>query len=131
VIEDGETVHVGSLALTAHLTPGHTPGGTSWSWESCEADRCLGIVYADSQTPVSADGFLFSKSDAPSQFEGGFAALDRLRCDILVTPHPGASSFFERVESKTLVDPEACRHLVATAQEALARRLERERAPKP
>lgn len=34
--EDGETLRAGSLAVTAHLTPGHTPGGTSWTWRSCE-----------------------------------------------------------------------------------------------
>ena len=26
IVKDGETLHVGSLELTAHLTPGHTPG---------------------------------------------------------------------------------------------------------
>jgi len=28
VVADGETLAVGPLAITAHLTPGHTPGGT-------------------------------------------------------------------------------------------------------
>ena len=130
VFKDGDTLRVGPLALTAHLTPGHTPGGTSWSWESCEADKCLEIVYADSQTPVSAKGFLFSKSDAPAQFQRSYAALEQLRCDILVTPHPGVSAFFDRVAGKTLVDPQACRRYVTSAREALAKRLERERAPK-
>jgi metallo-beta-lactamase class B len=129
VVEDGETLQVGPLALTPHITAGHTPGGTSWSWESCEADKCLDIVYADSQTPVSADGFLFSKSDAPAQFQRGFATLERLPCDILITPHPGASSFLERVDGKTLVDPQACRRYVARAREALAHRLKREGEP--
>lgn len=129
VINDGETVRVGPLALTAHFTGGHTPGGTSWSWESCEVDKCLQIVYADSENPVSADGFLFSKSDAPAQFQHGYTVLEQLRCDILVTPHPGTSAFFERVEAKTLVDPQACRRYVATARAALANRLKRESAP--
>ena len=130
VIEDGETLQVGPLALTPHITAGHTPGGTSWSWESCEADKCLDIVYADSQTPVSAEGFVFSKSDAPAQFQRGFAILEQLRCDILITPHPGASSLLERVDAKTLVDPQACRRYVARAREALANRLKREGAPR-
>src|SRR5262245_17656039 len=56
----GETLKAGSLTVTAHLTPGHTPGGTSWTWRSCENSRCLNLVYADSLTPVSADGFLFT-----------------------------------------------------------------------
>ena len=129
VFKDGDTLRVGPLALTAHLTPGHTPGGTSWSWQSCEADKCLEIVYADSQTPVSADGFLFSKSDGPAQFQRAYAALEQLRCDILITPHPGASAFFERLAGKALVDSNACRRYVARAREALANRLKRESAP--
>src|SRR5688572_15388915 len=31
-VQDGEVVRVGPLAITAHFTPGHTPGGTTWSW---------------------------------------------------------------------------------------------------
>lgn len=126
VIHDGEVMRVGSLALTAHFTPGHTPGGTTWSWQSCENDRCLEMVYADSQTPVSADGFLFTKSGGVEQFEKSFKALEQMRCDLLITPHPGASSFFERVEKKALVDPEACRQYAATAREALAKRIKSE-----
>ena len=32
LLHDGEVVRLGSLQLTAHATPGHAPGGTSWSW---------------------------------------------------------------------------------------------------
>ena len=36
VVADGEVVKVGPLAVTAHYTPGHTPGSTTWTWQSCE-----------------------------------------------------------------------------------------------
>jgi metallo-beta-lactamase class B len=138
VIADGETLRVGPLALTARLTPGHTPGGTSWSWRSCEEGTCLDFVYADSQTPVSADGFLYSRSttysQAVSDFERGFALLERIPCDVLLTPHPAASRMWERLAEGSgelaggLVDGEGCRRYAAAAREALARRLEREAA---
>jgi metallo-beta-lactamase class B len=35
-LQDGETLRVADIEITAHLTPGHTPGGTSWTWKSCE-----------------------------------------------------------------------------------------------
>ena len=38
---DGEKFTVGDLSIVAHLTPGHTAGGTSWTWQSCEKGRCL------------------------------------------------------------------------------------------
>ena len=49
VVADGEVIRAGSVAITAHFTPGHTPGSTSWTWRSCEGDRCLDMVYADQE----------------------------------------------------------------------------------
>lgn len=127
VLKDGDTVRVGSAALVAHFTGGHTPGGTSWNWRSCEGGECGDFVYADSQTPVSAAGFRFSDSrsypSAVQDFERGFAVLSRLRCDILVTPHPAASRLWQRLETGLLRDPDACRLYAAGARNQLARRL--------
>ena len=132
VFDDGDTLRVGPLAITAHLTPGHTPGGTSWSWRACESNECLDFVYADSQTPVSADSFLFTRSsdypNAIADFERGFTTLERLQCDVLITPHPGASQLWERVASGTLRDPQACSRYVASARQQLARRIAKERS---
>ena len=135
----GDTLRVGPLRLVAHHTAGHTPGGTSWSWRSCEGDagsgRCLDVVYADSQTPISADGFLFTRGDAyptaVADFERGHATLESLRCDVLLTPHPGASAMFDRLPAREgaslVVDREGCRRYAAAARRALAERLARER----
>jgi len=138
VLADGETVRVAGVSLTARFTPGHTPGGTTWTWRSCEGDRCLDLVYADSQTPVSADGFSFAHNttypNAVRDFERGFAVLEGLSCDVLLTPHPGASQLWERVAARdsgnadALVDREACRRYAAAGRAALARRLATERA---
>jgi metallo-beta-lactamase class B len=87
-VADGEAVRVGPLAITAHFTPGHTPGGTSWSWRSCETGKCLDIVYADSLNSVSAPGFLFSDEQRYEQFKRSIARVENLPCDILVAPHP-------------------------------------------
>ena len=132
VIKDAQTVHVGPLALTAHFTPGHTPGGTTWTWRSCVGERCVDIVYADSQTPVSADDFLFTRNttypNAVRDFERGQALLETLPCDILLTPHPSASKLWERVDAGTVVDREACRGFAAEARQQLAKRVAEERA---
>jgi metallo-beta-lactamase class B len=139
VLADGETVRVGPLALTARWTPGHTPGGTTWTWRSCEGARCIDLVYADSQTPVSADGFSFTRGatypTALQDFARGHATLERLRCDLLVTPHPSASALWERLAARdaggagpSLVDPDGCRRYAAGARAALARRVATEQA---
>ncbi len=132
LIEDGKPTAIGPLRLTPHVTGGHTPGGTTWTWQSCEGERCLDLVYADSQTPVSADGFRFSDGatypNAVADFRGAHALLETMACDILITPHPEASQLWERVASGTLVDPEACARYAANARRNLERRLERETA---
>jgi metallo-beta-lactamase class B len=142
VVKDGEVLRVGTLALTAHATPGHTPGGTSWSWQSCEQgpgpnQHCLELVYADSLTPVAADGFRYTASEdypqALADFERSYKTLSSLTCDILITPHPGASDFWTRVTGRTaaanpLVNRNACRTLVEMSRKALAERVAREKA---
>lgn len=137
VIADGDTLRVGSIAIVAHFTPGHTPGGTTWSWRSCDGSRCLDFVYADSQAPVSADGFRFSRNttypDAVQDFAHSFAVLDGLSCDVLITPHPGASGMWERLAARdsgradALIDRDACKRLATTARAALAKRLAEEK----
>jgi metallo-beta-lactamase class B len=92
VVKDGEVVRVGDLEVTAHLTPGHTPGSTTWTWRSCEGKTCKNIVYADSLNAVAAPGFRFT-GDAvhPSRiddFRRSIATVRALPCDVLLTVHP-------------------------------------------
>jgi metallo-beta-lactamase class B len=44
VLEDGDTVRMGPIVLTAHITGGHTRGCTSWSFPDLEGYR----AYIDS-----------------------------------------------------------------------------------
>jgi len=97
IIRDGEVIKLGNVELRAHLTPGHTPGSTTWSWKSCEGSRCLNIVYADSLNPVAAEGFRFAP--VSSAFIASIAKLGALPCDVLLTAHPDASDTLERLSS--------------------------------
>ena len=133
-VRDGETIRVGDIAMTAHLTPGHTPGGTSWTWKSCEGTVCHGIVYADSLTPVSRDGFRFSSNPRTLQgFETSFAFLESTPCDVLITTHPEMSRLWDRLEARTrgvtpdpMIDSGACRELAQHGREQLRHRLAEE-----
>jgi metallo-beta-lactamase class B len=136
-IRDGETLQVGLIALTGHSTPGHTPGGMSWSWYSCERLRCGYFVYADSLTAVSADGFRFSDSTryprAVRDFQWSFYIVRNLRCDILLTPNPESSNLWGRLAQRNagkqdaLMDSNACRAYSNQARQAFDARLAQER----
>jgi metallo-beta-lactamase class B len=136
IVREGQVVKVGSLIARPHLTPGHTPGGTSWTWKACEGARCLDVVYADSVTPVSAERFKYASSPLLQGFEHTFAALETIRCDLLLTPHPAASGMFEKLAARdagkadAFIDPNACKAYVATGRVNLARRLAQEKSAK-
>ncbi|CAN5714440.1 hypothetical protein BH23GEM6_BH23GEM6_24390 [soil metagenome] len=94
----------------------------------------MNMVYADSQTPISADGYRFT--DNPSIITGArhsFAVIEQLPCDILITPHPGASDLWKRLEAGTdgLIDSNACRRYAEAARQQLQRRLATEAVADP
>lgn len=136
ILKDGEVLHVGPLALTAHFTPGHTPGGTSWTWKSCDQDRCLNIAYVDSLSAVSAPNFRFSGNKTYPQvradFEKSFAKVAALPCDVLLTPHPESSDLWDRLtkrdqgDANAFIDTGMCKQLAQSAKANFAKRLAKE-----
>jgi metallo-beta-lactamase class B len=143
VVADGETLRVGSLAVTAHLTPGHTPGSTTWTWSSCEGARCLQIVYADSLNPVSAPGFRFTGDathpNITESFRRSISTVASLPCDILLAVHPSFAGMEDKLKrrreqpgSEPFVDPKACRSYAADAANWLDQRIsEEQKTPGP
>lgn len=141
-LRDGQTLHVGPLALTAHFTPGHTPGGTSWTWQSCEKTRCLALVYADSMNAVSADGFKFTqrgqRPETFKDFEKSFAFLNNAPCDLALSAHPDISNLWDRLDARqrgaradpklpdAMIDPAGCRNLATHFREVLQQRIAEE-----
>ncbi len=140
VVRNGETLRVGDLAITAHFTPGHTPGGTTWTWTSCDHGDCQSLVYADSLNSVSAPGFRFS-GDAkhPSrveQFEKSIDTVARLDCGILLAPHPELFKLDEKLAARAsgatrvFNVQDECRSYADGARERLQKRLAEEAAAK-
>jgi metallo-beta-lactamase class B len=137
VVADGETLRVGDVGITAHLTPGHTPGSTTWTWRSCEGARCVDVVYADSLNPVVAPGFRFTGDAAHPSIEAAFrrsiATVAGLPCDVFLAVHPGYSGLEEKLRrrqeqpgSEPFVDPSACRVYAADAAKRLDERVAEE-----
>lgn len=138
VVADGETLRVGPLAITAHLTPGHTPGATTWTWRSCEGSRCLDVVYADSLSAVSDEGFRFSgdakHASTVETFRQSLTRVEQLPCDVLLVPHPFAmaldAKLAQRQKAPTtnpFIDRSACRGYAASQRKRLEERVASER----
>jgi metallo-beta-lactamase class B len=141
VVADGETLRVGEIAITARHTPGHTPGATTWAWRSCEGERCLDVVYADSLNAVSAPGFRFSggagRPSIVASFERSIDVVAGLPCDVLLAVHPGFSRMNDALRRRgggpgaaPVVDRAACRAYAEDARARLEKRVAEE-APSP
>ena len=137
-VADGQTLAVGKIAVTAHATPGHTPGSTTWTWTSCEAGQCRDVVYADSLNPISLGDFRFSggngRPDLSESFAASIAKVAALPCDIVLSVHPGVTDIMDKQATKTaaknpFVDAQGCRRYAAAAAEKLRARLEQESKP--
>lgn len=92
LLMDGETVELGGMRLTVHFMPGHTPGSMAWTWTDRRDGRDVRIAYVDS---LSAPGYqLVDNPRYPrivEDFRRSFDVVRGLPCDLLLTPHPGAS----------------------------------------
>lgn len=129
-VGDGEIVTVGEVAVRAVHTPGHSPGGVTWIWKSCVLDTCYDIVYADSLSAVSADGYRYSDGPGVDQIIASASAVAQLDCDILLSPHPFLFGMHAKLQRRDdgnpFVNNVACTLYAETVLERLRQRLRAE-----
>jgi metallo-beta-lactamase class B len=100
--KDGDIVHLGPLALTAHITGGHTRGCTSWSFDVHDGDRVLHVVSACDITRLATSQYPEQQAD----LERSFKVLRDLPVDIWVTCHARWWGRYRKfVASKAAKDP--------------------------
>ena len=104
-VRDGDTVRVGPVALTAHVTGGHTRGCTSWSFPVRDGDRVLNVVSACSL--VVLGGLRYPEQHA--DMERTFRVLRSLPADVWVSSHARLwgryRKFVARDTAKSPVEP--------------------------
>lgn len=88
MLRDGEQIRLGDVVMTAHFTPGHTKGCTSWTTTVKEGGKDLRVVIPCS---VSAPGYQLVNNpkypDIQKDFAASIARLRALPCDIFLSPH--------------------------------------------
>lgn len=122
---DGDTIRVGPIAVTAHVTGGHTRGCTSYSFRVEEGDRVLNVVSACSL--VVLGGMRYPEQEA--DLERSFQVLRSLPADIWVTAHArdwGRYRKFLASDTATdrvapFIDPRGYHAYIDTAQARLRR----------
>lgn len=140
IVADGERVTLGGTTLTAHLTPGHTRGATTWTMEVTDGTQVRHVVFFSSAT-INAGTRLVNNPlfpDFVEQFEATFAKLKSLPCDIFFAPHGdqfGMTAKFARLEKggkeNPFVDPAGWQRLIAGMERSFRSQLSLERSLPP
>ena len=88
LLADGDQVELGGVTLTAHLTPGHTKGCTTWTMTVEEGGKPYHVVFL---CGVTVPGYkLVDNPGYPgivSDYEHSFAVLKALPCDVFLGAH--------------------------------------------
>ena len=119
-VKDGEAIEIGGLKLTAHLTPGHTRGCTTWTWPVKDRDGsahtaiyfCSASVAANSLAPEQYPGIV-------ADYRHTFATARSIPGDVFLAPHaefydapakqarlggPGPNPFIDRAGYLKVID---------------------------
>ena len=133
-LRDRQQVKLGAVTLTAHITPGHTKGCTTWTFPVTDRGR---TYVAQFNCSASIPGYKLlgtpSYPNMAADYEITFAKLKRLPCEIFLGAH---GSFFNldakraklgKSAANPFVDPEGCRSYIAGAETAYRKQLARER----
>jgi metallo-beta-lactamase class B len=117
---DGDTIRVGPIALTAHVTGGHTRGCTSWSFPVRDGERVLHVVSVCSL--IVLGGMRYPEQGA--DLERSFRVLRGLPADIWVSSHARLWGRYRKFVARDtarspvepFIDPEGYRAYVDTAE---------------
>jgi metallo-beta-lactamase class B len=121
--KDGDTIRVGPIALTAHITAGHTRGCTSWSFPVRDGDRVLNVVSV-CDTGVLA---MLTYPEQAADRERSVRVLRSLPADIWVTNHARAWGRYRKFVASTtatnavdpFIDPQGYRAFIDAAEAEL------------
>jgi metallo-beta-lactamase class B len=100
VLHDGDTVTLGGMTLTAHLTPGHTRGCTTWTFKVNENGRSYDVMIIGS-LGVNPGVRLVNNAAVPDivqEFERAFRVSRSLPCDVPLGSHPGMYRMKEKYD---------------------------------
>jgi metallo-beta-lactamase class B len=111
IIADGETVKLGHVTLTAHLTPGHTRGCTSWTMDAHQGRKPYKTLFFCSAS-VAANRLVGPVGKTGAQYEGivedyrkTFALTKDWKPDIFLSNHPEFFGMAAKQEKLAAGDP--------------------------
>jgi metallo-beta-lactamase class B len=135
-LKDGDEVKLGGAVLVAHLTPGHTPGCTTWTMQVTEGGKAVQAVIIGSPN-VNPGYVLVGNKNYPAiaaDYEQTFRLLKSLPVDLFLGAHGsyyGMEAKYARLGSSSrnpFIDPEGYHRYVADREQAFRAEWEKQKA---
>jgi len=136
VLHDGDTVSLGGTVLTAHKTPGHTKGCTTWTLKVKDGGKDLNVVVVGSPN-VNPGYVLVGNAKYPNivqDYEQTFKVLKALPVDVFLGAHGdyyGLPAKFEKLKAggaNPFIDPAGYKAYIANREAAYRKELAKQKA---
>jgi metallo-beta-lactamase class B len=125
VLKDGDKVALGGVVLTAHLTPGHSAGCTTWTFP-LKVDGAVRQAVYHCSTSVALNR-LVSKDKGPQypgivgDYQATFAKLKTIKADVFLAPHAESFKLADKrarlgAEPNPFVDPTELQAAIASSE---------------
>ena len=132
IIRDGDHVSLGGVTLTAHLTPGHTKGCTTWTMVVEEGGQRYNVVFYGSTTILPGVRLVDNPAypHIADDFAKTFRVLKSLPCDVFLAPHAWTFGLKEKARRRAagektnpFIDPDGYRSFTARSEQVFRRQL--------
>ena len=136
VLHDGSEVKLGNVTLTAHLTPGHTPGCTTWTMKAQEGGRSYDVLIIGS-VGVNAGTNLVGNPQLVSQYQQSFKILRAAHVDVPLGSHPAMYNLAEKYPkiaaggANPFIDPTGYTNELTVQETAFQNELKRQQTEGP
>jgi metallo-beta-lactamase class B len=136
VLHDGDTVSLGGTVMTAHLTPGHTRGCTTWTLKVKDGGKTLDVAIVGSPN-VNKGYVLVGNTLYPGivqDFEKTFKVLKALPVDVFLGAHgdyygmPAKYAQMKPGAPNPFIDPAGYKAYIANREDAYRKELARQQA---
>ena len=108
IIQDGEQLKLGRQTFTAHATPGHLPGATSWTTDVKYHFKNYKVIYADSL--FTGGYYLLNNKNYPdivSDMRQTFKTLEAIHADIFLANKADRFNMKQKLEKLQAGDKRA------------------------
>jgi metallo-beta-lactamase class B len=131
LFQDGDQVELGGVVMTAHLTPGHTKGCTTWTMRVTEAGKPYDVVFVCS---LSSPGYQLVDNTRyagiVADYLHSFAVMKSLPCDVFLGAHGlffGLTDKIARLQRRApgnpFIDPQGYRRYLADSEQGFRQKL--------